>query len=172
MDNINSNTNAPAANGGFNLAVRIRPVEDMGKLKASASLTFSTPELGSFFVINGVRVVEGKNGLLVGMPSSKGKDGDFHDICFPITSSFRQMVNETVLGAYRHSVAERGADKDASIVAETAGSINADRGADRGAEKPSILNALRESAQEARANATQAQARAYDAAKRKPGMAL
>lgn len=131
----------------FKLSAHVRPVEDMGKLRAFVSVTFSTAELDSFFVINGIKVVEGKNGLLVGMPSTKGNDGEYHDICHPITGDFRKLINDTVLSAY-----DRALDKTAQ----------------KAVEKPSIMEPLKEATIQMRT----ASAAAHETAKRKPDMLL
>lgn len=60
---------------------------DNGSVKAIASVNF-----GDCFAVKGVKVMEGKNGLFVSMPSQKGKDGNYHDICFPISLHRRMHI--------------------------------------------------------------------------------
>ena len=67
------------------------------KLKAFADISFA-----GMFTVKGLKVVEGKNGLFVGMPGEKGKDGKWHDTAYPLTKEFRQMLNEVVLEAYEN----------------------------------------------------------------------
>ena len=50
--------------------------------------------------MKGLRIVEGKNGLFVGMPARKGKDDKWHDTAYPLTKEFRESLNEVVLEAY------------------------------------------------------------------------
>jgi stage V sporulation protein G len=57
--------------------------------------------------VSGIRVVSGKNGLFVDMPQNKDKDGNYHDIAFPINSELRKEVNKIVLGVYNEIAAEK-----------------------------------------------------------------
>ena len=78
--------------------VKIRKYEN-NATKAFASVTFDNA-----FVVTGLTVVEGSNGLFVSMPQTKGKDKDgkdrWFDICFPATKDGRQAITEAVLEAY------------------------------------------------------------------------
>lgn len=74
---------------------RIHRFEGEGTLKAFCDLA-----IGERFLIKGVRVVEGKNGLFVSMPQEMGKDGNWYDTAFPLTKELRQKVSEVVLSAY------------------------------------------------------------------------
>lgn len=79
---------------------------EMKNLKA-----FATIELDSEFVIKGLKVLEGKNGIYVSMPSTKGSDGQYYDDCFPITADCRNYINETVLEEYEKQAAEQKEQK-------------------------------------------------------------
>ena len=68
--------------------------QDNGKLKGFASIT-----LGGVFVVHGFRLVEGQNGVFVGMPSNKVGD-EFKDTAYPITKEFKEYLSEKVLEAY------------------------------------------------------------------------
>ena len=72
-----------------------------GSIKAIASVNF-----GDCIAVKGVKVMEGKNGLFVSMPSQKGKDGNYHDICFPITADFRNQLNNAVEQAYHQAITQ------------------------------------------------------------------
>ena len=63
-------------------------------LKAFASIT-----LGGEFVVTGLSVREGKNGLFVSMPSRKAGN-EYKDICYPITKELRQKITTAVLEKY------------------------------------------------------------------------
>lgn len=52
------------------------------------------------FLVKGFRVVEGKNGLFVGVPSEQGKDGKWYNSVFPLTAEAREALNKVVLSAY------------------------------------------------------------------------
>jgi len=68
---------------------------NLGKLKAFASI-----EIDSAFVVKGIRIIDGANGLFIAMPASKGSDGNYYDDCFPITQKAREDITEAVLSVY------------------------------------------------------------------------
>lgn len=71
-------------------------INDESKLKAYATVT-----LDNQFVINGVKVIENKNGdIFVSMPQSKDSNGKYHDMCYPNNSDLRNAINESVVGEY------------------------------------------------------------------------
>jgi stage V sporulation protein G len=74
--------------------VRILSLRDEGSLRATASAN-----LNGVFAIRNIKVMEGKNGLFVSMPSFKVGD-DYKDIAFPVTKDFREKFNAAVLDAY------------------------------------------------------------------------
>ena len=75
--------------------VRIRKIDDEGKMKAVASVTFDGE-----FVIHDIKVIDGRNGLFIAMPSKKMGEGDFRDIAHPLTSETRNKIKEAILDAY------------------------------------------------------------------------
>ena len=110
------------------------PDKDHGKLLAFASIN-----LGGVFAVNNIRIYDTDKGPFVSMPSTKGQDGKYHDICCPTTKEMRQALNAAVLGAYqkekevaRPSV--RGAIKEANKEAASrpAPEQQAKRTADKG----------------------------------------
>lgn len=68
---------------------------DKGRLKAIATVC-----LDGQFLMTGVRVAECDKGLSVFMPSRQLKNGEYRDICFPITAKLHQQIKDTVLAAY------------------------------------------------------------------------
>lgn len=72
-----------------------------GSVKATASAY-----LDDCFVVKNIRVVEGKNGLFVSMPSYKGTDGEYHDLCFPTTPELRKQLNGAVAEAYKQAIVQ------------------------------------------------------------------
>ena len=75
--------------------VRIRKIDDEGKMKAVASVTFDGE-----FVVHDIKVIDGRNGLFIAMPSKKMGEGDFRDIANPLTSETRNKIKEAILDAY------------------------------------------------------------------------
>ena len=93
------------------------PEKDHGKL-----LAFASVNLGGVFAVNNIRIYNSDKGPFVAMPSTKGKDDKYHDICCPTTKEMRQALNAAVLGAYqREKEVERpsvlGAIKEAGKAA-------------------------------------------------------
>ena len=74
---------------------RIRKIDDEGKMKAVASVTFDGE-----FVVHDIKVVDGEKGLFIAMPSKKMGEGDFRDIAHPLTSETRNKIKEAILDAY------------------------------------------------------------------------
>jgi len=85
----------------IDLDVRINSIRPQGNLKAIASATIN----GQFAVRN-IKVMESSKGLFISMPSYKGGNGQFRDICFPTTAEFREQLNSAVLGAYHQTLAQ------------------------------------------------------------------
>jgi DNA-binding cell septation regulator SpoVG len=86
---------------GIEVTCRIFPAKGDGHIKAYASLTF-----GGIFVVSGLKVMEGKNGLFVAMPSYDTKQVDdagkkiYKDSAFPLTAEARKEITMLILSAY------------------------------------------------------------------------
>ncbi|AIN94861.1 septation regulator SpoVG [Treponema putidum] len=78
--------------------VRIQRVSLGNSLKAYANITFD-----DCFVLHNVRVIEGNNGLYIGMPSRKLSNGEFRNIAHPITADFRDKMTKAVLETYERT---------------------------------------------------------------------
>ncbi len=89
--------------------IRIRRVGAEGKLKAYVTVTFD-----DCFVVHNVKVIEGKNGAFIAMPSRKTKAGDYKDVAHPINSEFRSSLQSKILEAYENEPAE----EDSSVQEE------------------------------------------------------
>ncbi len=76
--------------------VRIYKSRGDGAVKAYASVS-----LDNEFVVKGIKVLEGENGLWVSMPSRKAKDGSFQDVFHPASREAREKIVSAVLDAYR-----------------------------------------------------------------------
>lgn len=108
------------------------PEKDHGKL-----LGFASVNLGGVFAVNGIRIYETEKGPYVAMPSTKGQDGKYHDMCCPTTKEMRQALNTAVLGAYEKTVEQerpsvRGAIKEAAKEAAARPAPDTHRTADKG----------------------------------------
>mgnify|MGYP003394843742 FL=1 len=74
--------------------------EEGGKLKAYVDITFEGE-----FVVHGLKIIEGQNGLFVAMPSRRMPNGEFKDIAHPITLELRSELTRVVLETYEKEVA-------------------------------------------------------------------
>ena len=82
--------------------VRVRLVaKEELKLRAVASIT-----IDECFVVHDIKVIEGKDGLFISMPSRKTPDGEFKDIVHPINTETREMIKSAVLEAYEKTKVE------------------------------------------------------------------
>jgi stage V sporulation protein G len=82
--------------------IRIRRVSSEGKLKAYVTVTFD-----NCFVIHNVKIIEGKAGAFIAMPSRKTKTGEYKDIAHPICPEFRQKLQDLIVSSY-----DRGDNSD------------------------------------------------------------
>jgi stage V sporulation protein G len=81
--------------------VRIRKVEGQSRLRAIASIT-----IDDAFAVHELRIIEGKEGLFVAMPSKEVGEGKFKDIAHPINAETRELVEKTVLEKYAEVLKE------------------------------------------------------------------
>jgi len=81
--------------------VKIGSIRPEGAVRAIASVN-----LNNCFAIRNVKVMEGSNGLFAAMPSYKAGNGEYRDICFPITKEFRQQFNDAVVNAYQQALVQ------------------------------------------------------------------
>ena len=114
------------------VSVKVYPLQEKG----GNLLAFASATVGGCFAVNGIRVMDSEKGKFVAMPSSKGKDGKYHDICCPTTAEMRQAINTAVLGEYQKAVEKpslRGALQSAAKEAAARPAPEAQRSADKGA---------------------------------------
>ncbi len=78
--------------------VKIFPVNE-DKLKAFVSVVFDHA-----FRVNDIKVIQGRDGLFLSMPSRRKKNGEFKDVAHPLNNKTRRMLEERVLGEYRQVV--------------------------------------------------------------------
>ena len=86
------------------------------KLENSNTLALANITLDNEFVVGGLKVLNGKNGLWVAFPNRKDSKGEYHDICFPITKEARQGIITTVLDKYNEQDMISFNDKDSEDI--------------------------------------------------------
>lgn len=87
--------------------IRIRKVAAEGKLKAYVTVTFD-----SCFVVHNVKIIEGKTGLFIAMPSRKTSAGDYKDVAHPISPEFRTELQDKILAEYAAGNVEEASGDD------------------------------------------------------------
>ena len=80
--------------------IRVRIVNNgSDKLKAVASITIDDE-----LVVHDIKVINGKDGYFLSMPSRKTNEGEFKDIVHPIKTEVREMLKEKILAAYEEAL--------------------------------------------------------------------
>jgi stage V sporulation protein G len=77
--------------------IRIRKVNAKGNLKAYARITFD-----DCFVVHNLKLISGKSGMFIAMPSRKTSNGAFKDIVHPINREFRQKLQDAIITAFNN----------------------------------------------------------------------
>ncbi len=91
---------AVAQNAPIEIKVTSIALQNEDNLLARANIL-----LNDCFAIRGVKIVNGKHGAFVSMPSYKAH-GRFVEVCFPTTGEFRQQLNDSVIEAYQQTLAQ------------------------------------------------------------------
>jgi len=81
--------------------IRIRKIDSDSKMKAVASVT-----LGGEIVIHDIKVIDGKNGLFIAMPSRQTPDGKYKDIVHPLNVEAREELQSAILDMYNKPAEE------------------------------------------------------------------
>ena len=82
--------------------VKVFPIQEE-KLKAFVSVVFD-----QCFMVNDIKIIQGREGLFISMPSRKRKNGEFKDVAHPLNNETRRMIEEKILGEYERVLGERG----------------------------------------------------------------
>ncbi|MBN2096869.1 MAG: SpoVG family protein [Candidatus Omnitrophica bacterium] len=81
------------------LSMEVKQVHKLngdGKLKG-----FVDVAIADLVMIRGLRIIDGKNGLFVGMPRRQGTDGQWYPTVLPLNEEVKNQLNEMVLEAYQ-----------------------------------------------------------------------
>jgi stage V sporulation protein G len=82
--------------------VKVFPIQEE-KLKAFVSIVFD-----QCFMINDIKIIQGRDGLFISMPSRKKKNGEFKDVAHPLNNETRRMIEESILAEYDRVLGDRG----------------------------------------------------------------
>ncbi|AGA68794.1 uncharacterized protein, involved in the regulation of septum location [Desulfitobacterium dichloroeliminans LMG P-21439] len=88
--------------------VKIGSIRPEGNVRAYASVN-----LNDCFAIRNIKVVDSSKGLFIAMPSYKAGNGEYKDICFPVTKEFREQLNNAVIDAYKQALTQSQQQKAA-----------------------------------------------------------
>ena len=90
---------------------------EWGKLRAFFDL-----RTNEGIVIKGFKLVEGINGMFVGMPSQKGKDDEFFDTVF-MERETREELNQIAMDAYNNASSDSMPSQDKTGDTSTTGDM-------------------------------------------------
>lgn len=77
--------------------VRVKKLNSDNRLKAIAAIT-----IDDCFVVHELRIIDGKEGLFVAMPSRKMPNGEFKDVAHPINQETRDRIESVVIEAFNN----------------------------------------------------------------------
>lgn len=92
--------------------VKVFPINEE-KLKAFVSIVFD-----QCFMVNDIKIIQGRDGLFISMPSRKKKNGEFKDVAHPLNNETRRMIEDKVLGEYERVLGERGESMPQTLARE------------------------------------------------------
>ncbi|MBP5323974.1 MAG: septation regulator SpoVG [Pseudobutyrivibrio sp.] len=75
-------------------SIIIKRINKEGNLKALATIT-----IDNAIAIHNIKIIEGKNGLFIAMPSRKSDQG-FIDFVHPINTETRNMMQNAILAEF------------------------------------------------------------------------
>ena len=81
--------------------IKVFPVREE-KLKAFVSVV-----IDECFMVNDIKVIRGRDGYFISMPSRKKKNGKFKDVAHPLNNPTRQMMEGAILAEYDRVVGEQ-----------------------------------------------------------------
>lgn len=75
--------------------IRLHRLDSGGSIKALADI-----QINEEFVIKGFKIVEGREGLFVGMPAEVGRNGRWIDTFVPLTDEIKAKIEKIIIQAY------------------------------------------------------------------------
>jgi stage V sporulation protein G len=85
--------------------VKVFPVDEE-KLRAFVSIVFD-----NCFMVNDIKVIQGKDGLFISMPSRKKRNGKFKDVAHPLNNETRKMLENQILSEYDRVLSGQSSDE-------------------------------------------------------------
>ncbi len=75
--------------------VRLHRLENGGPIKAFCDIQFNNE-----YIVKGFKLVEGKDGTFVGMPSEIGKNGKWYSTFVALSDEVKSRLEEKVVSAF------------------------------------------------------------------------
>lgn len=89
--------------------VKVFPIDEE-KLRAFVSVVFDR-----CFMVNDIKIIQGRQGLFLSMPSRRKKNGEFKDVAHPLNNDTRRRIESRILAEYERVLEERGERLEAEL---------------------------------------------------------
>ena len=60
--------------------------------------------LDDCFMINDIKIIQGRDSLFISMPSRRKKNGEFKDVAHPLNNETRRWIEERVLAEFHRAI--------------------------------------------------------------------
>lgn len=109
--------------------VKVFPINEE-KLKAFVSVVFD-----KCFMVNDIKIIKGREGLFISMPSRRKKNGQFKDVAHPLNNETRKRIEHRILTEYQQLVGGVPPEQPSEERAEKPAELPADKPAEPPAEE-------------------------------------
>ncbi len=86
--------------------VKITRIQVFPQNDGRNTIGYAHVTLSDAFVVKNLRLVKGKKGVFLGMPSFRLRNGEYADVFFPVSREARAMLTEAVVAAFRQEQPE------------------------------------------------------------------
>lgn len=87
----------------------------------TSKLAYASITLDDAFVVHGLSIINGREGLFVSMPQQSYVDSEgekkYSDTAFPLSKDLRDSISSVVIKAYRQKILENAAENTATNTA-------------------------------------------------------
>ena len=99
------------------MSLNITKVEISPETELKNVLGVATITLSDSFVVSEIRIVKGKKGVFLGMPSGRVGPDQYADTIFPITQKAREQITNAIMEKFRKDFPDLAKDKDFEVYA-------------------------------------------------------
>lgn len=86
----------------MNVKITVRPYEGKTHTKAFIEL-----KLDDHFIVKGLTLVEGKKGLFLSFPATKGKDGIFYNSVYSLDREWTKQLEDACIKKYKEKTEKK-----------------------------------------------------------------